>query len=680
MDDAIHQNSWSPDGYQKRGKVMSNTRIIFSASVIALSAFAVTARGEDRAQSIKTATPIKHVIVVIAENRSFDHIFGVYKPRPGQRINNLLSRGIVNADGTPGPNFGTAAQFTVLPQAKYFIGAPDGSKTAYVTLPPPDLLGVPSAGSDTHPPPFATVAAAQAAEPSLLPADAVLLTTGASGLPATSGPDTRIANVTFLPNGPFQMTAIDPRTGQGLPYDAYTQDMVHRFFQMWQQSDCDIGHATRRNPSGCLSDLYPFVTTTSLPPSVHGSGSGSPMGFVNVTTGDAPFLKRLAERYTLADNYHQAVMGGSGANHIVLGAADMLFFSDGAGHPLPPPPLPRQLVGLPPGPPISLIANPDPVPGTNNLYKSEFLGIAGIYVKCADNTQPGVPAITSYLQSLPYEASPNCAASHYYAVSNVFPGFHPDGRRASPFNVPPAPDGSDFVFLPPSNVPTIFDALIANNVSWRFYGGGFNDAVAGRPNAYCSVCPMLYATSIMADPAVRTEHLKDIVDFFADATNDTLPAVSFVKPSGLVDGHPLSSKVDLFEALLKNILERIEEQPGLFAKTAILVTFDEAGGFYDSGFIQPLDFFGDGPRVPLLAISPHARGGRVVHTYYDHVSILKFIERNWGLPPLSARSRDNLPNPVADDENPYVPRNMPAIGDLMEMFNFSSEEGTENEF
>ena len=655
---------------------MSNSRIIFSASAIALSAFAVTARGEDRAESIETATPIKHVIVVIAENRSFDHIFGVYKPSNGQRIDNLLSRGIVNEDGTPGPNFRTAAQFTVLPQAKYFIGAPDSNKTAYVTLPPPDLGGVPTAGSDTNPPPFATVAAAQAAEPSLLPADAVLLTTGASGLPATSGPDTRIANVTFLPNGPFQMTAKDPRTGQGLPYDAYTQDTLHRFFQMWQQSDCDVRHATRRNPAGCLSDLYPFVTTTSLAPSQrgkHGGGSGSPMGFINVTTGDAPFLKSLAARYTLADNYHQAVMGASGPNHIMLGTGDMMFFSDGAGHPLPPPPLPPQLVGLPPTfPPISLVANPDPVPGTNNLYTNDLLGIGGIYVKCADNTQPGVPAITTYLQ--PLEVSPNCAPSHYYAVNGISPGFHPDGRLASPFNLPPAQDGSDFVFLPPSNVPTIGDALIAKNVTWRYYGGGFNDAVAGRPNGYCSECnPMLYATSIMADPAVRTEHLKDIVDFFADTANDTLPAVSFVKPSGFVDGHPLTSKIILFEAFLKNILGRINAKPQLFAKTVILVIFDEAGGLYDSGFIQPLDFFGDGPRVPLLAISPHALGGRVVHTYYDHVSILKFIERNWGLPPLSARSRDNLPNPVADDENPYVPRNMPAIGDLMEMFDFSPE-------
>jgi len=61
-----------------------------------------------------------------------------------------------------------------------------------------------------------------------------------------------------------------------------------------------------------------------------------------------------------------------------------------------------------------------------------------------------------------------------------------------------------------------------------------------------------------------------------------------------------------------------------------------------------------------------------VHTYYDHVSILKFIERNWGLSPLTGRSRDNLPNPVTASGNPYVPVNSPAIGDLMDMFDFHS--------
>jgi phospholipase C len=101
-----------------------------------------------------------------------------------------------------------------------------------------------------------------------------------------------------------------------------------------------------------------------------------------------------------------------------------------------------------------------------------------------------------------------------------------------------------------------------------------------------------------------------------------------------------------------------------------LITFDESGGEYDSGYIQPIDFFGDGPRTVMLAVSPYAKFGYVDHVYSDHASILKFIERNWRLKPLSSRSRDNLPDPVSLSSAPYFPTNTPAIGDLMDMFNF----------
>ena len=155
----------------------------------ALGAFTATAGAIDQAQvpaRVHTTTPIKHVIVVIAENSSFDHSFGTFRPRHGQTIHNLLSTGIVNEDGTPGPNAKKAAQFTVTPQPHYFISAPAISKTPYTTLPPPDLNGVPQASSDTHAPPFATTAAAAAAEPVLAPKNDVLLTTGASGLPCVN--------------------------------------------------------------------------------------------------------------------------------------------------------------------------------------------------------------------------------------------------------------------------------------------------------------------------------------------------------------------------------------------------------------------------------------------------------------------------------------------------------------
>ena len=150
-----------------------------------------------------------------------------------------------------------------------------------------------------------------------------------------------------------------------------------------------------------------------------------------------------------------------------------------------------------------------------------------------------------------------------------------------------------------------------------------------------------------------------------------LPAVSFVKPSGLVDGHPASSKLDLFEAFTKKIVDLVQGQPNLWKDTAIFVTFDEGGGYYDSGYVQPVDFFGDGSRIPLLVLSPLATGGRISHEYTDHVSILKFIERNWGLSTVSRRSRDNLPDPVQKSANPYVPTNSPAIGDLFDLFNFA---------
>jgi phospholipase C len=72
----------------------------------------------------------------------------------------------------------------------------------------------------------------------------------------------------------------------------------------------------------------------------------------------------------------------------------------------------------------------------------------------------------------------------------------------------------------------------------------------------------------------------------------------------------------------------------------------------------------------LLVVSPLAKQGYISHVYSDHVSIIKFIERNWKLPTITKRSRDNFPNPLADGDDPYIPRNSPAIGDLFDMFNF----------
>jgi phospholipase C len=260
-------------------------------------------------------------------------------------------------------------------------------------------------------------------------------------------------------------------------------------------------------------------------------------------------------------------------------------------------------------------------------------------------------------------------------INNVNPGFLPNGT----VDVANILTGAK---VPPSGLRTIGDALNEKNISWAYYGGGFNAAVRVANGStdpvdqliarnYCQICnPFSYATSIMGDPAQRAAHIKDAIDFFDALDHGHLPSVAYVKPDSLVDGHPQSSKVDLFEGMLENILDKLKARPELFEETAFIVTFDEGGGLWDSGFIQPLDFFGDGPRIPFVVISPFSRGGRIVHSYNDHASVVKFIERNWGLKPLTSRSRDNLPNPKLDDEHPYVPENMPAIGDLFDMFDF----------
>jgi len=86
-----------------------------------------------------------------------------------------------------------------------------------------------------------------------------------------------------------------------------------------------------------------------------------------------------------------------------------------------------------------------------------------------------------------------------------------------------------------------------------------------------------------------------------------------------------------------------------------------AAGVLRLGFIQPVDFFGTGPRIPMIAVSPFSTGGHISHMYNEHSSFVKFIERNWpARRTLAIAVVNNLPNPVQDQDNAYVPRNMPA--------------------
>ena len=592
--------------------------------------------GDNESHSIKTATPIKHVIIIVGENRSFDHLFATYRPKSDDEwVLNLLSEHIVKADGSPDENFDKAHQFQIASApngGKFFISVESANKSLYSMLPAPDLAGVQN-------PPAAAILGLPGGDPGLPAADQFLFGTGGTGLPNSVGPDIRITNVNTLAPGPFQLT------GATMPYDAYTGDTIHQFFQMYQQMDCAIDqeHVTRRNPTGCLHDLQSAITTTySTPPGGTPHDTGQTMAFFNMQNKDVPYLKSLADQYTMSDNYHQPVMGGTGPDSVPLGFADQVFFGDGHGNAATPP--------------ASSIYNPDPQPNTLNEYT-----LRKQWFNCSDATQPGIKPIQDYLGKLPYTVQTKCDPGHYYNAVNINPAWTPQGT----------PSGAGSV--PPVTMTSIGDLLSAKNISWKYYGGGYNVSGTGAPldGLYCNICnPFEYQLNY---PAMRADHMRDVTDLFTDLKNGNLPAVSYVKPDGTMDGHPASSKFNLFEAFAKNIIELAQGNKELWESTAIFVTVDEGGGYYDSGFIQPVDFFGTGPRIPMIAVSPFSGGGHITHVYGEHSSFVKFVERNWYLGKLSQRSRDNLPNPHADDDNPYVPVNMPAIGDLFDMFDFDRD-------
>ena len=606
-----------------------------------------------------TATPIKHVIIIIVgENRSFDHLYATYVSPSGDSVKNLLSEGIVNADGTPGPNFSRAKQMQASDTDTFSVSPTITGP--YHKLPAPNLAFTPVSQSYAGAPWVSTEVAGQY-DYGLLNKDLVAATEGASGLPQKTI-DTRIANVNNLPSGPFQLSP-------GVGSEDYADSPVHRYYQMFQQMDCNVSYATKANPSGCRNDLFPWVEV-----SVGAGANGHPppnnlndettlegatsMGFYNVQQGDAPYFKQLADQYTLLDNYHQPAKGGTGLDSVYLGFADDIWYSDGKGHALTPP--------------SNQIENPDPMADTNNWYTQDGYS-GGTYSNCADSAQKGVASVNAYLSAL--GVNPNCEAGHYYLLNNYNPGYIGNGDLASKTQGP--------FTIPPVSTPSIADVMNKYDVSWAYYGEGWA-AYLSDPNyyaegsEYCNICnPFLYQTSIMRGKnrdgvPYRIANLKDTTDLYDAIKNNELPAVSYVKPSGVNDGHPESSQIAELEGFVKKIVTAVQANKKLANDTAILITVDEGGGYYDSGYIQQLDFFGDGTRIPMIIVSPWTKGGHISHVYSDHASVPKFIEANWGLPTISGRSRDNMPNPVASLVFFFVLFNGASVSDMMAAFNFKN--------
>ena len=259
---------------------------------------------------------------------------------------------------------------------------------------------------------------------------------------------------------------------------------------------------------------------------------------------------------------------------------------------------------------------------------------------------PGAPAAivnTDPPTVLP-AGSEKAVTADGFAVNTLFSSF------------PPHPYFGDSAAkrVPPLTYPNIGDELTGAGVDWAWYAGGWNDAVAwdatdGGATADGGVPPSVeqfqyhhqpfnYFASYAPGQPGRA-HLKDEIDFDAALAANALPAVAFVKPVGIDNEHPGYADVLTGEQHLLGLIKAIEASSYFTTSkdVAIVVTYDEHGGFADHVPPPRADRWGPGERVPTIVISPYAKKHFVDHTTYDTTSILAFIEKRWGLAALSTR-------------------------------------------
>ena len=227
----------------------------------------------------------------------------------------------------------------------------------------------------------------------------------------------------------------------------------------------------------------------------------------------------------------------------------------------------------------------------------------------------------------------------------------PDGfavNTAYSMNTPRPSRANDPTYLLPEQTnPTIGDRLSEKGVSWKWYSGGWNDAIAGHPDPLFQFHhqPFVYYEKFKDGSAARAEHLQDETRFASDLSKDTVPAVSFIKPLGPDNEHPGYANLLTGQQHVAAIVGAVRKNR-IWSSTLIIITYDENGGRWDHVTPPVIDRWGPGTRVPTIIVSPFAKRGFVDHTQYETVSILRLLELRFGLEPLS--SRDATASPLTN--------------------------------
>ena len=521
---------------------------------------------------------VQNVVVIYAENRAFDNLFGNF---PG--ANGLSS--VLDANGKP-----TAAY---VPQKDR-----DG-KTVLPTLPQ-------TWGGVTMPGQAKQVTQAQSAG---------------------------------LAIAPFSVeTAFVNTANVKLDSSTVTRDLYHRFFE------------NQMRINGGKNDMF----------AAWADAGGLTMGHFDYSGSG---LYKLAQQYVLADNFFEGAFGGSFLNHQYLICAC-----------------------APEYPNADTAAAKPTITVLDKDSSGKWLPQLTQTAKSPASALDGAPA---FVKSGNITPANYFGDGKFYAVNTMQAPFQPSGNApadATATNLPYANTASATT-LPPLTNQNIGDLLNAKGVSWAWYGGAWNAALAdgtqdpatkrsviyaGDSNGVASASAVDFQPHHQAfnyyanmDPVKnadsRKAHLKDYTDLVSQAAAGTLPAVSFYKPEGLYNQHEGYANLSDGDAKITDLVSKLQASPQ-WKNMVVVITYDEFGGVWDHVAPPKGDLVGPGTRIPAIIVSPLAKKGTVDHTQYDTASILRLITRRWGL--------DMLPG-LQKRDDALKANGAPAMGDLTNALNLS---------
>lgn len=498
---------------------------------------------------------IHNIVVIFAENRAFDNLYGLF---PG-------------ANGIPGVN--PSAHGAYVAQKDF-----DGSVLPVL---PPTWGGLTAPGQQI------TLSQAQ-----------------------TMG----------WPNRPFQLDAPEGVQGSGkvIAQEVTTRDLVHRFYNNQMQIN------------GGANDKF----------AAYSDAGGLSMGYYD---GSKMALWQLARQYTLADNFFMGAFGGSFLNHqyLICACAPSYPHADAPDSPAR-----------------------DAISAIDTDAQGRFLRLT-----------PAVNAKASVLDGKATylndgNLTPKDSQGMFYAVNTMQPPYQPSGNAPAAGGHSQYADAGKPTTLPAQTAATIGDRLSAKGISWAWYAGGWNAALAQRstiyngtqPNFQAHHQPFNYYAAFdpLSQAANRQAHLKDFdAEFLSAARAGTLPAVAFYKPQGNLNQHAGYASVADGDAHIAQLIATLQQSPQ-WKNMLIVLTYDENGGIYDHAPVPKGDRWGPGSRIPAIIISPYARKGFVDHTQYDTASILRFIIRRFDL--------QTLPG-IAERDAALRANGEPAMGDLSNALN-----------